>query len=70
MKGYIEVDTDRCKGCGLCVEACPRHCIGISSKVNRKGYCYAEQTVAEVCSGCTACGIICPDGCITVYRGR
>ena len=70
MKGYIEVDVERCKGCGLCVEACPKDCLCLSNKVNRKGYYYAVQENQEVCTSCTACGVMCPDGCITVYREK
>lgn len=68
MKGYIVVDTERCKGCELCIESCPRNCISLSDGVNRKGYRYAVQAEAEVCNGCSSCGVMCPDGCITVYR--
>ena len=67
MKGYIVVDAERCKGCALCVEACPKKCISLSRRVNGKGYCYAELAVATSCVGCTSCGVVCPDGCITVY---
>lgn len=70
MKGYIEVDVNRCKGCGLCIEACPKGCIRLSDKVNTKGYRYAEQPDAQTCTSCTACGVMCPDGCITVYRDK
>lgn len=70
MKGYIEVDKERCKGCGLCVEACPKDCLQLSARVNRKGYYYAEQVGQEACTSCTACGVMCPDGCITVYREK
>ncbi|MDE5561200.1 MAG: 4Fe-4S binding protein [Bacteroidaceae bacterium] len=68
FKGFIEVDTERCKGCNLCAEACPLHLIELSQHVNRHGYNYAVQTDAERCNGCSSCGIMCPDGCITVYR--
>ena len=71
MKGTIVVDKERCKGCRLCVVACPLDIISLADKmVNRKGYRYAEQTDAERCTGCTSCAIVCPDACITVYRKR
>lgn len=68
MKGYIEVDTERCKGCELCIDACPRNSIVLADMVNHMGYRYAVQTAPDVCNGCTSCGVMCPDGCITVYR--
>ena len=70
IKGAIVVNTDRCKGCGLCVVACPQDVI-VDKKVNVHGYPYVEPgNNADQCIGCSACGIVCPDGCITVYRKR
>lgn len=69
MRGEIEVNTERCKGCELCVEACPFDLLQLAPRsVNRRGYLYVQQTDAERCTGCTSCAIVCPDGCITVYR--
>lgn len=71
MKGAIVINTERCKGCSLCVEACPLNIISLADKmVNRRGYRYVEQTNQEACTGCTSCAIVCPDGCITVYRKK
>lgn len=71
ISGIIVVDTERCKGCGLCVEACPKKIVALTPKaVNKKGYPYAIQTETDKCNGCTACAIVCPDGCITVYRKK
>ena len=67
--GTIVVDTNRCKGCALCVEACPQKIIALARMVNASGYNYAELT-DEDCIGCASCGIVCPDGCITVYRKK
>jgi len=68
MRGAVEVNTDYCKGCELCVEACPQNVLEMSPKVNSKGYHYAVTAVEEDCTGCMACGYVCPDACITVYR--
>lgn len=71
MKGVIVVNTDRCKGCSLCVVACPKNVIALSVKaVNVHGYRYAEAVLPDECIGCASCGIVCPDGCITVYRKK
>ena len=71
IKGAIVVNTDRCKGCSLCVVACPKEVIALSKKaVNVHGYQYAEAVNPDACIGCASCGIVCPDGCITIYRKK
>ncbi len=70
MKGAIEVNTERCKGCQLCIIACPQKVIALANKVNLHGYPYVEAVNEEACVGCASCGIVCPDGCITVYRKK
>jgi len=67
MAGKIVIDTERCKGCGLCVVVCPRDSIIISKKSNKKGYFPAESANAD-CTGCAMCAIVCPDAVIEVYR--
>ena len=70
LKGAIEVNTERCKGCSLCIIACPHQVIALANKVNLRGYPYVEAVNEEACVGCASCGIVCPDGCITVYRKK
>jgi len=68
-KGTIVVDEELCKGCAVCVSACPNKTISLSKKVNRKGYNYLEM-VNDACIGCANCAIVCPDGVISVYRAK
>ncbi len=71
IKGAIVVNTDRCKGCQLCIVACPKDVIALAQKkVNVHGYPYVEAARPDDCIGCASCGIVCPDGCITVYRKK
>ncbi len=68
-KAYIEINSERCKGCGLCIEACPQHVIQFSKEFNNKGYHYAEYIDPDgKCVGCAFCYNMCPDVCITVHR--
>ena len=70
IRGAIVVDMDRCKGCALCVEACPQDVISLAKKVNKSGYPFVEVVNQDSCVGCASCAIVCPDGCITVYRKK
>ncbi|MDD2346313.1 MAG: 4Fe-4S binding protein [Bacteroidales bacterium] len=69
IKGAIVVDIELCKGCEVCVGACPQSVIGLSKKVNGKGYHFAEMQ-NDACIGCSNCAVVCPDGVITVYRKK
>lgn len=67
--GAVEIDRERCKGCDLCVAACPKDVLLLQPKeVNNRGYHFAFAKLPEACIGCAACAAVCPDGCITVYR--
>jgi 2-oxoglutarate ferredoxin oxidoreductase subunit delta len=68
VRGAIIVDTERCKGCNLCVVACPSDVIALNKQVNGKGYNPAFPQNHDACTGCMNCSMVCPDMCITVYR--
>jgi len=67
MAGKIIIDTERCKGCGLCVTVCPKNSIIISNRSNKAGY-FPAQALNCDCTGCAMCAIICPEAIIEVYR--
>lgn len=64
----VTFDKDVCKGCLLCVEACPKRIIELSKGINSKGYNYAEVNQQDKCTGCASCARMCPDCVITVER--
>ena len=69
VKGAVVIDTERCKGCNLCVVGCPTGTLSLSKmEVNHKGYAYCCDEHAENCIGCASCALVCPDACITVYK--
>lgn len=68
-RGWVRVDADRCKGCGLCTHVCPVGILELSAETfNAKGYHPVTITDREKCLGCASCAIICPDVVFTVYR--
>ncbi len=67
-KGRIVVNENYCKGCELCVGACPQEVLALSTvRVTSKGY-HPAELVGESCTGCGICTIVCPEAAITVYR--
>ncbi len=70
QQGVIEIDKERCKGCGLCVAACTRAVLCMSGQFNAKGYAPAEAGQPYRCTGCGLCALMCPDVAIKVYRSQ
>jgi len=70
MKGKIEINIERCKGCLFCVNACPFKIIKVSQKTNKSGIHYVEcdEEKIDKCTGCTLCAVVCPDVAIEVWR--
>lgn len=68
VRGAIKIDIEHCKGCAVCLDACPYGVIALEKKVNSKGYNYAYMVKPELCIGCENCAIVCPDGVIEVYK--
>lgn len=66
-RGVIEILEDECKGCGLCVAACPVHVLTLSDRLNGYGY-HPVRYEGRGCTGCGICFYACPEpGAITVY---
>jgi 2-oxoglutarate ferredoxin oxidoreductase subunit delta len=61
-----KIDSNRCKGCGLCVTVCPKNVLEISEEVNTKGYFPVYQARPEDCIFCSLCCVMCPDVAITI----
>ncbi len=62
------VDPELCKGCGLCVAACPPGVLSLAPSFNSKGYHPARYSGAG-CTGCGFCFYACPEpAAVTVYK--
>lgn len=59
---HVEINTDRCIGCGLCSEICVAHNLVISQNKARK--------VMDDCVMCGQCSAVCPKKAIGVPKGK
>lgn len=68
--GKIVIDYERCKGCFLCVDVCPKKLLRQSAKFNSKGnYTVVFEDKNKKCIGCALCAKRCPDlAIIEVYK--
>ncbi len=60
-QGIVHIIEDRCKGCGYCIEFCPKHILAFSPRFNKKGYHPPEVLQPDGCVNCHYCEIICPE---------
>jgi 2-oxoglutarate ferredoxin oxidoreductase subunit delta len=68
--GYIVIHEQRCKGCDLCIPACPVEIISKvgPGRVNLMGWIPVEVTDMTRCIACNLCAMVCPDQAIDVFR--
>lgn len=64
----IEIDSQWCKGCALCVRACKKGVLTIGGERSRGGYLMPFSKNPGACIGCRMCERSCPDVCISVSR--
>jgi 2-oxoglutarate ferredoxin oxidoreductase subunit delta len=67
-KGKLEIDRERCKGCHLCVSACPTKVLAPDEEPNSWGYYPVKAADPDKCIACGNCYAVCPDVAITVYK--
>ena len=67
IRGNVSFDIETCKGCELCIDACPQESLARSREINEQGYHYAVL-IKDNCTGCVNCALVCPDAVITVFR--
>jgi 2-oxoglutarate ferredoxin oxidoreductase subunit delta len=68
-KNNVIIDTEKCKGCGLCVNACPKNVLSVNTDcLNTLGYLAIGVTDIDSCVGCIGCALMCPDGAISIFQ--
>ena len=65
-RGTVVLEAERCKGCELCIPACPPQVLRMSEQRNAIGARLPELLAG--CTGCGACLLVCPDFCFEVYK--
>ena len=69
-KFAVNVIIERCKECGLCINACPQGVLAKGSDYNSRGYRFTVPKFIDKCVGCRLCEYVCPDFAIYVVRGE
>ena len=68
VRGWIEVEGLYCKGCELCINACPQSVLALDMEhLTSKGY-HPVYLAKDGCTGCAICAVVCPEAALTVFR--
>ncbi|MDR0411904.1 MAG: 4Fe-4S binding protein [Treponema sp.] len=67
-KGKIEINRELCKGCYLCIRACPVEVLEKDVTTNSAGTYPVTASNIEKCIACGNCYMVCPDVGITVFE--
>jgi 2-oxoglutarate ferredoxin oxidoreductase subunit delta len=67
----LAIASDRCKGCELCIGACPHDVLELDpGVVNPLGYHPIRLIDPAGCTSCALCARVCPDAVFTVFAPR
>jgi 2-oxoglutarate ferredoxin oxidoreductase subunit delta len=66
----IKLNKNWCKGCGLCIEICPKNVYDRESKVSKRGYREIIIKNPDICNQCLLCELLCPDLAITIEKTK
>jgi NAD-dependent dihydropyrimidine dehydrogenase PreA subunit len=58
----LSIDSDKCIGCGVCIEVCPHNVLFIKGGK-------AEILDKDFCMECSGCAVNCPTSAISVQPG-
>ncbi len=66
MSAKVTISVKHCKGCKLCLAACPRKALKLSGRHTDAGIEIIEWDATMGCTGCLLCASMCPDAAITI----
>ena len=65
-KAEIHIIKDQCKGCGFCIQFCPKKVLEESEEINARGVHPPKIVDEDNCIICGFCTAVCPDFAIFV----
>ena len=66
MAARLSISARYCKGCGLCITACPKRSLRFTGEISENGLPVVAQVPETECTGCALCAAMCPDAAITI----
>ena len=69
-RAEIHLLKDQCKGCGYCIEFCPRKVLEESEEINARGVHPPRVVDESKCVICSFCSAVCPDFAIFVVEKK
>ena len=67
-KGKVVINRELCKGCYLCIRACPVKVLERDTENNSTGTYPVKSAFPDKCIACANCYEVCPDVCLEVYE--
>jgi len=67
-KGKVVINREKCKGCYLCVRACPMKVLEKDTEPNSTGTYPSKPANLEKCIACGNCFEVCPDVCFQIFE--
>ncbi|RLE03337.1 MAG: hypothetical protein DRI99_05025 [Candidatus Aminicenantes bacterium] len=64
----IFLESEKCQGCGICLEVCQTGVLAWAETKNKRGYSYPVALHPEKCLVCGLCEMFCPELAIKVER--
>jgi 2-oxoglutarate ferredoxin oxidoreductase subunit delta len=59
-----------CKGCGICIEVCPKKAIESTGRLDAKGHILPRGGDMSRCTGCRLCELVCPDFAVAIIENE